>query len=302
MTIPARQRALTGSYALVDGIPFTMPVNSVDSPALMAGFTVDYDRASALIPGEEIKLVRLPRGRALLVITVINYRTTDIGRYVEFSIAFACYHRRAGRRLMGTLMAERTSAVGQFVWDLPVSSLVSVKGGKGIWGMPKHQANLDFDVADDEMSSQYDLDGELCMRITVKRPKRIKVPLRDVAATNYCQFRGMLMKSSVFFSDHAEIAAGKFANATLMLGAHPRMAPLRGLKRSESPIFVACLPHSHGVLDDHFEGWFLTSPEPPDPDQPPEGLESVVALPNSEDWLSPPTAERRCSDAATARG
>jgi hypothetical protein len=112
----------------------------------------------------------------------------------------------------------------------------------------------------------------------------------------------MLMKSSVFFSDHAEIAAGKFANATLMLGAHPRMAPLRGLKRSESPIFVACLPHSHGVLDDHFEGWFLTSPEPPDPDQQPEGLESVVALPNSEDWLPPPTAERRCSDAATARG
>jgi Acetoacetate decarboxylase (ADC) len=295
MTIPPRQRALTGTYALVDGIPFTMPVNSLDSPALMAGFTVDYDQASALIPGEEIKLVRLPRGRALLMITVIDYRTTDIGRYVEFSIAFACYHRRAGRRFLRTLMSERTSAIGQFVWDLPVSSLISVKGGKGIWGMPKHQANLDFVVTDDEMSSQYDLDGELCMRITVKRPKRIKVPVRAFGATNYCQFRGMLMKSSIFFSDNTEIAVGTFANATLMLGAHPRMAPLAELKRSESPIFVACLPHSHGMLDDHFEAWFLTSSEPPDPDQPPEGLESVVDLSKSEEWLSPPTAEGRQS-------
>jgi Acetoacetate decarboxylase (ADC) len=295
MTIPPRQRALTGTYALVDGIPFSMPVNSLDSPALMAGFTVDYDQASALIPGEEIKLVRVPRGRALLMITVIDYRTTDIGRYVEFSIAFACYHRRSGRRFLRTLMSERTSAIGQFVWDLPVSSLISVKGGKGIWGMPKHQANLDFVVTDDEMSSQYDLDGELCMRITVKRPKRIKVPLRAFGATNYCQFRGMLMKSSIFFSDNTEMAVGKFANATLMLGAHPRMAPLAELKRSESPIVVACLPHSHGILDDHFEAWFLTSSEPPDPYQPPEGLESVVDLSKSEEWLPPPTAEGRQS-------
>ena len=33
---------------------------------------------------------------------------------------------------------------GQYVFDLPVCSEISVKGGKGIWGMPKHQANLDF--------------------------------------------------------------------------------------------------------------------------------------------------------------
>ena len=40
-----------------------------------------------------------------------------------------------------------------------------MKGGKGIWGMPKHQANLDFRVDDRTMSSQYDLDGQLCLRI-----------------------------------------------------------------------------------------------------------------------------------------
>ncbi len=293
MTLPARQRALAGQYALVDGIPFEMPVNSLDSPALMAGFTVDYADAAALLPGDEIHLVPVGRGRALLLVTVINYVHTDIGAYVEFSIAFGCYHHRAGARFLGTLLAERSSAVGQYVWDLPVSSLVSVKGGKGIWGMPKHQANLDFRVTDRQMSSQYDLDGQLCMRITVRRPGGIRVPLNNFGATNYCQFRGMLMKSAIYFSDKAEVAIGPRAHGELLLGDHPRMAPLHKLDISDTPFFVACLPHSHGVLDDHYEAWFLTSATPPDIGAPPEGLASVSELPISEEWLPPPRAESR---------
>ena len=41
-----RQRRLTGRHALVDGIPFTMPVNSERSPALMAVFSVDRTAAA----------------------------------------------------------------------------------------------------------------------------------------------------------------------------------------------------------------------------------------------------------------
>jgi hypothetical protein len=293
MSLLTRQRALTGEYALVDHVSFEMPVNSEDSPALMAGFTCDYVRARRLLPGREVSLIRLPRNRALLLVTVIDYRTTDIGKYVEYSIAFACYHHRAGESRLRTLMGDGMSAMGQFVWDLPVSSLVSVKGGKGIWGMPKHQANLDFRVTEDEMSSQYDLDGQLCTRITVQRPGGLKVPLRNVSATNYCAFRGMLMRSTICFSDRAEVAVGRFAQGQLLIGDHPRMDPLRDLDLSSSPMFVACMPHSHGVLDDHYEAWFLTSRQAPDPDQPPEGLESVATLPVDESWLPPPTAAGR---------
>ena len=293
MTLPDRQRRLAGRHAMVDTIPYVMPVNSEDSPALMAGFTVDFHAASALVPGEEIHLVRLPRSRALLLVTVIDYRTTDIGKYVEFSIAFACTHGARPRGLLRALVLQRRSGTGQFVYDLPVSSTISVKGGKGIWGMPKHQANLDFRVDDLTMSSQYDLDGKLCMRITVERPSFPTVPLRDFGAVNYCAFRGLLMKSSIYFSDRVEVGIGPFARAQLLLGDHPRMDPLRTLDIAASPIFTACLPHSHGVLDDHFEAWFLTGDAAFDPEHPPEGLESVAHLPNDESWLPPPTAAGR---------
>lgn len=288
MKAPARQTALAGEQALVDGIAFDMPVDSQDSPALMAGFTVDAAAAAALLPGRELALLRLPRGRALLLVTVILYRTTDIGSYVEYSIALACRHRPAGRSGLRTLLREGASTFGQYVWDLPVSTEVSVKGGKGIWGMPKHRAALDFRVTEQEMSSQYDLDGEMCMRVTVRRPGGLTLPVKNLSATNYCQFRGMLMKSRICFSDATELAVGPAAHGSLLLGGSPRMDPLRTLDTSASPLFVACLPHSHGVLDDHAESWFLT--EAAAPAAAPEGLESVTGLGQGTTWLPPPTA------------
>ncbi len=298
MSLPKRQERQAGRHARVDGIPFALPVNSDDSPALMAGFTCDGDAAQALLPGNELHALRFPNGRGMFIVTVIDYRTTDIGRYVEYSIALACTMGAKRRGLLTSVLRMKHAGTGQYVWDLPVSSQISVKGGKGIWGMPKHQANLDFRVDDRSMSSQYDLDGKLCMRITVERPSGLKVPLRKVGAVNWCQFRGMLMKSSIYFSDRAEVAAGPRAKATLLIGDHPRMDPLRTLDLASKPIFTACLPHSHGVLDDHFESWFVTSPSAIEAGASWGGddLASVVGLPNSTARLDPPAASGRLAD------
>ncbi len=294
MSLPKRQQRLAGHHAMADGIPFTIPVDSIDCPVLLAGFTVDADAAAELVPGEELQLVRLPGGRALLLVTVIDYRRTDIGPYVEYSIALAVTQGHRPRPLLPTVVFQGWSRVGQYVWDLPVSSIVSVKGGKGIWGMPKHQANLDFRVDDREMSSQYDLDGKLCMRISVQRPQKgPKIPLKHFGAVNYCQFRGLLMKSTIYFSGQVEIGFGPTAKGQLLLGDHPRMDPLRKLDIASKPLLTLTLPHVSGALDDHFEGWLLTSKTPLDPDHLPEGIESVVGLPNDQSWLAPPSASGR---------
>ena len=91
MTIPRRLAAQQGRYALVDGIPFALPVNADDSPALFAVFPINADKARALLPGNEVHPFRL-WNKGLLVVTVIDYRATDIGKYIEFSIAIACTH------------------------------------------------------------------------------------------------------------------------------------------------------------------------------------------------------------------
>lgn len=286
-----RQRRQAGRYALVDGIPFRLPIASRQSPALMAAFTVDAGRAGELLPGNELHPFRVTPDRGVLLITVIDYRLTNIGAYIEFSIGIGCTRgpRPAPPLVPGLLLSLLRA--GQYVVDLPVSTEISVKGGKGIWGMPKHQANLDFVIDDHQVSSQYELDGLLAMRIEVDRPGRLRVPVA-ITASNYCQFRGMILKSSIAFRGIMEASVGRPGSARLHFGPHPRMDWLRQLDISDEALFTGFLPSSRGVLDDHVEAWFLTADEPPLTQR--EGLESVVDLGLGRQWLPPP---RRDEDA-----
>lgn len=294
MAIPRRLNQQAGRHALVDGIPFHLPVNSEATPALMAGFSIDHAAARRLMPGNELHPFRYGR-HALLLITVVDYRITDIGKYIEYSIAIACTHGHRPAPRVLPLLFQKHYGLGQYVHDLPVSSEVSVKGGKGIWGMPKHQANLDFIVEDKWISSQYDLDGKMVLRIEIARPKRTNVPL-SMGAANYCQFRGMLMKSYIYFRGKIGFSMGGKGKARITLGEHPRADALRALGIQPDPVFTAYFPASSGVLDDHLEGWFLSYPEPPT--SRPEGLESVIDLGLGEEWLEPP---RRVQEAKAAR-
>jgi hypothetical protein len=281
-----RLKRQAGRHALVDGIPFALPVHSEKTPALMAAFSIDADKAKALLPGNEIHPFRL-WNRGLLMITVVDYRITSIGKYIEYSIAIACTHgKKPAPRLLPGLFSK-TFGTGQFVYDLPVSSEVSVKGGKGIWGMPKHQASLDFIEGGEWISSQYDLDGKCMMKIEVKRPASAWLPV-NTGAANYCAFRGMLMKSYIYFQGKAGIHLFKKDSARLHIGDHPRMAALKALDIDPKPVFAAYFPDTHGMLDDYFENWFLSYPEKPT--QKPEGLESVATLGLSEQWPPAPSA------------
>lgn len=284
-SIPRRLRRETGGYALVDGIPFTLPVRSQRMQALMAVFPVDTEQAQALLP-PEVLAVKMWR-RALLVITVVNYEQTVIGKYIEYSIAFACVHGDRKPPPLLPLVFRDLFHFGQYVYDLPVSTEISVKGGKGIWGMPKHQASLNFVVGDQLVSSQYDLDDQLVSYVELALPRLARLPFR-LGASNYCQFRGMLMKSTIYFSGRAHIGLGTAARGRFELGAHERLDPLRSLGPFSNPVFTAYFPDAHGVLDDHAESWFLGFHRPPE--QPPEGMESVIDLGLGQEWPPPPSA------------
>ncbi len=282
MTSRSRTRWLAGRHANVDGIPFRMPVDTAGSSAFSAGFAVDAERAGELLPGEELHPLQL-RGRGLLMVTVMNYVNTTIGSYVEFSIGIACSRGR-GRR-SSVLPFSLVSGAGVYIYDLPVSTEISVKGGLGIWGMPKHQANLDFVVGEDTVSSQYDLDGQLVMRIDIPRPASARLPIR-AAVAGYGDFRGMLAKSRMRMAGRAGSALARRAQTRLVLGEHERARALKRLCIHPVPLFTSYVPEMSGVLDDHVETWFHTYGRPPAP--PATGLTAVAGLGLSQEWLAPP--------------
>lgn len=288
MAIPKRIKRYEGRHALVDGIPFRMPVNARKSPALMAGFSCDWEKANALLPGNELHALKLPNGRAAFLITVINYLDTTIGKYIEFSIAIGCTHGSKPAPIILNALMMKTYGTGQYILDLPVSSEISVKGGKGIWGMPKHQANLAFEITDSMVSSHYEKDGQFAFRIEIIRTKSPSFKF-NIGATNYCRFRNMLMASYIYFKSKAGVNLFSKAKANLYIGDHPKVSFLRDLDINPDPFFTMYMPEANGVLDDHFESWFMTYDEPPA--KMPEGLESVFHLGLSEEWLAPPSLD-----------
>lgn len=293
--VPRRQERLRGQHAFADGIKYVMPVNSDDSPVLMAAFSINKRAAAAVLPGTEMRPFSLG-GKGLLVVTVVNYKSTDIGKYIEYSLAIAITHGSRPAPPILPLLFQRTFKLGQFVVDLPVSTEVSVKGGKGIWGMPKHQANLDFVVTDSTVSALYEKDGKLGCYIEIERPAApspLALPLK-LAASNYCVFRNMLWKSDIYFEAIGDIALGAQAKARLILGDVPGVEPLKELQVETKPVFTAWLPQAHGILDDHYEAWFLTAPTPLEAAalQGGDMLDSVTDLGRSQEWLAPPDRSR----------
>jgi hypothetical protein len=286
MTQPRRIAQQAGRHALVDTIPFTMPVQGIKSSAFLAAFPVDPVKARVLLQGNEVHPFLL-WNKGLLLITVVDYRDTNIGKYIEFSIALAVTHgARPAPRLLPALL-QGFFRTGQYVLDLPVSTEVSVKGGKGIWGMPKHQANLNYVEGPTKITSQYDLDGQLGMYIEIARPHSAWLPV-NTGALNYCAFRGMLFKSTIYFTGKAGLSLFNKNAAKLVIGDVPRLQVLKEIGLEPEPVATLYLPEVTGVLDDHFESWFLSYPAPPA--MPPEGLESVTNLGQGQTWRSPPSA------------
>jgi len=87
----------------------------------------------------------------------------------------------------------------------------------------------------------------------------------NLGAANYCSFRGMLMKSYIYFQGQGP----GFNFPRLGEGeAGPWRSPappdlLKTLQnRRQKPIFTAFIPLVHGVLDDYFESWFLVDKSP----------------------------------------
>ena len=99
MSVPKRIKNYAQRYSLVDGVPFTLPVQAKNTPALMAGFFCDYNKAAELLPGNELHPFKFINGKAVFMITVVNYVDTTIGKYIEYSLALACTKVKSLHRL-----------------------------------------------------------------------------------------------------------------------------------------------------------------------------------------------------------
>lgn len=288
-----RDRWLAGKRAAVDGIEFEMPVANAPSPAISAVYSIDARAAAELLPGQELHPVQFG-GRGALVVAVVDYQGTSIGTYVEFCLGIACTRGRRRWPLPLAVLFRQRSGLGVYIHDLPVSTEISVKGGRSIWGMAKRQASLDFVITGETVSSQYSLDDRLVARIDIPKPGTSPWPFR-LSGVGYGAWRGLLTRSRIRMAGRAGIPWRSRGRCSLSFGDHPRAAPLHRLVVAERPLFCAFVPRAVGVLDDYVESWFVTGDHRAP--RPEFGLADVVGLGFSQDRL--PDPDRTATDRAT---
>ena len=79
----------------IQGREVSLPVVVREATSGAATYVVDAAAARRLLPGEEIDVVELLPGKALLSIAVIDYKNNDLGDYNEVSIALFVRERQA---------------------------------------------------------------------------------------------------------------------------------------------------------------------------------------------------------------
>jgi hypothetical protein len=92
MKVPKRLRQQAGRYALVDGIPFKLPVGSRDSAALIAAFSIDAEKAKRLLPGNELHLARI-FNRGVLFVTVVKTIRSPTSANISNTLSHWLYPR-----------------------------------------------------------------------------------------------------------------------------------------------------------------------------------------------------------------
>jgi hypothetical protein len=98
-------------------------------PAAIAMGTVDVERARPLVP-DDLEIVEVRPGKTVAGFVIADYQRRATFPYSELSVMAAMVRCRGIR--------------GPWISNIWVDSLPSLKGGREMWGLYKHQATFDW--------------------------------------------------------------------------------------------------------------------------------------------------------------
>lgn len=203
--------AVAAPPVLVEGREIALPVVVRDATVVTASFVVPAAGIRRLLdPRLEVAALL---GRTLCIVTCVEYRDNDLGRYDEVGVAFLvrCPH-----------VSPR---VGAYIHRLPVTTAFSCAAGREVWGFPKIVADIRRSDARGRRTTTLIVDGAHALTLAVRVSGRRRVPERPLDA--FAVRDGVLWRTP--FASSAEGLGVRIGGASLALGAHPIADELRAL-------------------------------------------------------------------------
>ena len=116
----------------IAGTVLTMPVRVRTARQHTAMFSVNADAAQRMIDYSGLRVAQYRPGRAVVVLMLMHYIDTDLGRYYEYGTNVLV--NPPGENAIGLRALQ---SAGAFVHHLPVDQTFTLEAGRTIWGYPK---------------------------------------------------------------------------------------------------------------------------------------------------------------------
>jgi Acetoacetate decarboxylase (ADC) len=222
---------VTEATHTIAGTVLTMPVRVRTAHQHTAMFAVEAEAAQRMIDYSGLRVCRFLGGRALVVLMLMRYEDTDLGRYYEYGTNVMV--NPPGSTETGL---KALQSAGAFVHHLPVDQAFTLEAGRTIWGYPKVMA--DFTVRNGrQFGFDVSIDGQFAVSMEFK--PGLSVPSRFTSGkqvhSTYSHLDGvtretpgeMLMSGVRYRPGGVEIR----------LGEHPYAAELASLGLPKRALF-----------------------------------------------------------------
>lgn len=198
----------------VAGQRVALPVEVRTARSAAATFVVRHDAASRLMADTGLVPKRLPGGRALCIVAMVQYVDNDLGPYHEVAVSLA-------------VGARGGAPAGAYIHQLPVNGEFTCAAGRGIWGFPKWLADIDLTIDDRRAHCRLVHEGDLVLGLDISsRP--LPLPAKAMEMSAYAHLDGVTRRTP--FTSHPTGVRGGPLGARLVLGErHPLALELRSL-------------------------------------------------------------------------
>ena len=162
-----RGRSVDESVTLSTGQTVSVPL---ETKASISGVVLSTSTAVEELLPAALQPVRITPNRSAMVILSVAYQQLDDGEIEPYNeVGFLIPAVPANASTLPVISGLST-AVGGYVWQLPVTTEPACALGREIWGYPKSVAEIDISTTDGVTQTRLAVDGEHVLSLAVERP------------------------------------------------------------------------------------------------------------------------------------
>ena len=212
---------MTASQHTIAGRVLTMPVEIRKATQHMAMFSVDADAAQRLIDYSGLRVCRYLPGRAVVVLTFMNYIDGDLDHYYEFNTSVMV--NPPGSTASGPRALQ---SAGAFTHHMPVDQEFTLEAGTKIWGYPKVMG--DFTIREGRrFGFDLSIDGQSVIGMEFRPGLPIRLTPRHQSQRSYSYRDGVARETA--FEYTLDGVRTRLGGVRVWLGDHPYSKELASL-------------------------------------------------------------------------